>query len=106
MIDNEIRKTLIKRISLHPEDSFAAEKCWDEEMRVLCRDIEDTIDFMSNRCTGEEYVWLSEVFEEVQEKLQSPKFNECLKALTKKYPKETEEYNIREFIEGLEGTER
>lgn len=98
MIDNEIREVLAKRKALHPEDSFAAEKCWDEEISIMCRDIDQTIDFMRNRCTGEEYAWLSEVFEEVQEQTKSEEFRACLCDLTEKYPEETKEYNILEFI--------
>lgn len=98
MIDNEIREVLSRRIALHPEDSFAAEKCWEEEIIILCRDMDQTIDFIKNRCTAEEFVWLSEVFEEVQEMTQSEGFRQCLLDVTKKYPDETKEYNILEFI--------
>ena len=98
MIDKEIREVLSRRMALHPEDSFAAEKCWEEEANILCRDMEQTIDFLKNRCTGEEFVWLSEVFEEVQEQAQSERLRQCLLEMTKKYPDETKEYNILEFI--------
>ena len=86
---------------MHPEDAYGIEKCWDEEIDLMCRDIGQTVDFLKNRCTGEEFVWLSEVFEEVQEQTQSTILRGCLLALTRKYPDETKEFNIMEFIDGL-----
>ena len=106
MIDKEIRDILSKRKALHPEDSFAAEKCWDEEIHLMCRDIEQTIDFLENRCTGDEFAWLSEVFEDVQEQTKSVRFTECLCTLAEKFPEETQEYNILEFINCLEETDK
>lgn len=105
MIDKEIREVLLRRMAFHPEDSFATEKCWEEEINVLCRDIDQTIDFINNRCTGEEFVWLSEVFEEVQEQTHSEKFRQCLLDVTQKYPNETKEYSILEFISPPEENE-
>lgn len=98
MIDNEIREILSKRIALHPEDSFATEECWKEEIMVLSRDIEQTIDFFSYQCTGDEFAWLSEVFEDVLEKTHSEELRNCLREIAKKYPEETQEYNILSFI--------
>ena len=98
MIDKEIREVLARRMALHPEDSFAVEKCWEEEIRILCRDVAETIDFVENRCTGEEFVWLSEVFEEVQEQINSEELKRCLLATAKKYPDETKKYSILDFI--------
>lgn len=105
MIDKEIRDILEKRKALHPEDSFAAEKCWDEEIQLMCRNIDQTIDFLENRCTGEEFAWLSEVFEDVQAQTQSARFNKCLRALAEKFPKDTKEFNIIEFIGSQEETD-
>lgn len=102
MIDTEIRDVLARRMALHPEDSFAVEKCWEEEISIMSRDVNQTIDFLENRCTGEEFVWLSEVFEEVQEQVQSESFRQCLLAVAEKYPNETKEYNILDFISTCE----
>ena len=98
MIDAEIRNILSTRKQLHPEDSFATEACWKKEIEIMSADIDQTIDFLLNRCTGEEFVWLSEVFEEVQEHTQSHAFNRCLLTVAKKFPEEVKEYNILSFI--------
>ena len=102
MIDTEIREVLARRMALHPEDSSATEKCWEEEISIMSRDVNQTIDFMENRCSGEEFVWLSEVFEEVQEQVQSERFRQCLLSVAEKYPVETSEYNILDFIDPME----
>ncbi len=98
MIDNRIRELLKERKSIHSEDYDRIEKCCVQEIELLSENLKDTIDFISNRCTGDEFVWLSEVFEEVQEKTQSDALRECLYATAEKYPKETKEYSILEFI--------
>lgn len=102
MIDKEIREILKERQTVHPEDSNAIEKLWEKEIDILSRDMSETLDFFSNRCTAEEFVWLSEVFEEVQEKTQSDELRECLYSVAKKYPNETKEYNILDFISDKE----
>lgn len=104
MIDNEIKEILDRRKDLHPEDSLATEKCWEEEIRILCRDIDETIDFIENRCTAEEFIWLSEVFEDVQDQLKSESFHQSLLDAAKKFPDETREYNILEFISSEENS--
>lgn len=106
MIDERIKEVLSRRSSLHPEDSISAERCWEEESEILSRNVEESIDFFENRCTGEEFVWLSEVFEDVLEQTQSDELRCCLLALAKKYPEETEEYNILEFIPANDESER
>lgn len=50
MIDDKIRNVLTKRKQLHPEDSVATEECWKEEIEILSADIEQTVDFLLNRC--------------------------------------------------------
>ena len=99
MIDKTIKDILSRRENTHPEDSYRIEKLWEEEIEVLSSNIEDTIDFIKTRCSADEFVWLSEVFEEVAEKTQSLKFINCLYTVAQKYPEETKEYNIISFID-------
>lgn len=102
MIDDKIRNVLTKRKQLHPEDLFATEECWKEEIEILSADIDQTIDFLLNRCTGEEFVWLSEVFEEVQERTVAEKLKQCIYKVAEKYPEETREYSILDFVINVE----
>lgn len=98
MIDNEIKVILEKRNNIHSEDYHSIEECWEKEIGILTADIDETIEYLSNRCTPEEYVCLSEVFDDIIEKINSEKLADCLLSLAEKFPKETEEYNIRSFI--------
>ena len=99
MIDKTIKDILSRRENTHPEDSYRIEKLWEEEIEALSFNVEETIDFITSRCTANEFIWLSEVFEEVAEKTQSIEFVNCLYAVAKKYPAETKEYNIINFID-------
>ncbi len=99
MIDNDIREILKEREAIHVEDYISTEQCWEKEIRLLSKDINKTIDFISNRCTGEEFAWLSEVFDEVVEKCQSEEFIACLQETVKKFPSEAKEYNLIDIVE-------
>ena len=92
MIDETIKDILSRRENTHPEDSYRIEKLWEEEIEALSFNVEETIDFIKSRCTANEFIWLSEVFEEVAEKTQSIEFVNCLYDVAKKYPSETKEY--------------
>ena len=69
------------------------------EIELLARNLQETVDFLDNDCTGEQLVWLSEVFEEISAKLQSWDFIDALNRCADKYPEECKIYNIRECIE-------
>ena len=99
MIDDKIRDLIKKREETHPEDFYAAEKVWKEEVDLLVSDIEGTIEFIRERCTADEFAWLSEVFDEVAERTKSSEFIDSLYYAAQKYPEETIEYNIISFIE-------
>lgn len=99
MIDKTIKDILARREIVHPEDAYSIEKLWEEEIDILSSNVDETIEFIKSRCTADEFVWLSEVFEEVAEKTHSYDFINCLYDVTKKYPEETRKYNIISFID-------
>ncbi len=99
MIDNEIRELLKEREAIYIEDYISTEKCWEKEVNLLTQNMDETIDFISNRCTGEEFAWLSEVFDDVVEKIQSMEFITCLQRMVKKFPEEAKEYNLVDIVE-------
>ena len=69
------------------------------EIELLARNLQETVDFLDNDCTGEQLVWLSEVFEEISAKLQSWDFIDALNRCADKYPEECKVYSIKECIE-------
>ena len=103
MITDEIRASISKRASTDDEWDFGVKQCWDEEIAILSRNIEDTIAFLENDCTADEFSWLSEVFDDVAEKTQSRAFVDCLYKVAKKFPDECKEYHIDRVLEFAEG---
>ena len=70
-----------------------------EMIDVLSNDIKDTINYLKNDCTAEEFIFVSELFDEIVEKTQSKEFIDCLYEVANKYPNETKKYNIINFID-------
>jgi len=67
---------------------------WDELIRLLSEDENETIELLKTS-TKEEIYWISEVMEEVAEKLDSNTYINTLKSISKKYP----ECNLQDIIE-------
>ena len=88
MITDEIRTSITKRATTDDEWDYGVKQCWEEEIEILSRNIDDTIAFLENDCTADEFSWLSEVFDDVAEKTQSRAFVDCLYKVAKKFPDE------------------
>lgn len=96
---NDYKEIIQKRSEINSEWYTEIEKIWDKMIAVFSKNIEKTILFIKTECTGDEFVWLSEIFEEIAERTQSMEFIDCLYETTKKFPNETEKYNIVFFID-------
>ncbi len=92
---NKLRESILELLSLHPNDDYRTEKCWKEETEILSEDISETIDFFTNQCTDEEFFWLSSVFSDVSEIVQSKQFVETLCSRLARVNRET--YNQNSF---------
>jgi hypothetical protein len=95
----EILKERI-RISVETQDNwdYGIEKCWVQMTEVLSEDIDGTITFLLEDCTADEFIWISEIFEEVTEKTHSRAFISTLVAVAEKYSDEIKEYNVVNVI--------
>lgn len=102
MITEKIRKAIDERRNTDDEWEFGVEQCWEQETKILSEDIQQTLSFLDNECTAEEFSWLSEIFDRVAEKTQSRDFIECLYRVARKFPEECNTYNVLEFIKGAE----
>ena len=58
----------------------------------------ETIAFLDKDCTEEQFIWLSEVFDEIAQRTGSKALIDALMRVSKKYPEATEKYNINYFI--------
>ena len=102
MITDEIRASITKRAATDDEWDYGVKQCWEEEIEILSRNIDDTIAFLENDCTADEFSWLSEVFDDVAEKTQSRAFVDCLYKVAKKFPDECKKYHIDRVLEFAE----
>lgn len=73
-----LRAMLTKRLQLNVNDEFGLQECWNQEISILSKSMQDTIDFFLTDCSIEEFFWFGEVFEDVVKKTQSQAFVECL----------------------------
>ena len=84
------------------EYDYGIEMCWKEEVEILSEDIPSTIEYLKNDCTADEFVWISEIIDDIAEKTKSRELVECYKNLMNKYSEETKEYYIGFCIECAE----
>ena len=69
---------------------------------LFTKDINETIKFVLEDCTEDQFSWLSEIFDQIVQKTKSKEFIEALRKTALKYPEETEDYNIIFFIDFAE----
>jgi len=85
MIDNNIIEKIIEeRKKMYPDDPRILEK-WNELTQIFNKNEQNTIEYL-NCCCKENIYWISEVFEDISEQLQSSRFIECIEKLAIKYP--------------------
>lgn len=98
MITEEIRAVTGQRAVFSDDEWYCwehfIEQCRQEEAEILSRHIDDTIYFLENECTADEFSWLSEVFDDVAERTRSWEFVDCLYRIADKYSEELSDTHI------------
>ncbi len=93
MISQKIRVVLNERLRVlrdtNDEWDYGIEKCCKEETQILSESISDTLLFFETECTDEEFFWLSEVFSDVSEIVQSKEFVQTLRSRLAQITRET-----------------
>ncbi|MDQ0815834.1 hypothetical protein QF033_000412 [Bacillus pumilus] len=84
-IENALKIVLDKRKKLDLNDDYGIQKSWDEIIEILGENEERTLEYL-DRCSKEDLYWISEVFEDISEILQSKELIKCLRKLDEKYP--------------------
>lgn len=97
----EFREIIKKRASIEDEWYTEIEKCWEEMTELFSIDINKTLQFL-DVCTADEFSWLSEIVENIAKKTRSKEFVAALRKTADKYPEETKQYNILDFIKSTE----
>lgn len=95
----KFREIIKQREETDDEWDYGIEQCWKKEIEILSEDIPSTIKYLENECTAEEYIWISEVIDDVVDIIPSKELVECYKSLMTKFPEECEKYNIAGVIE-------
>ena len=70
-----------------------------EMVKLMTQDIPTTINFLKNDCTEEQFIWLSEIFDEIIAQTKSTELVETLLKICDKFPEADKQYNIHYFIE-------
>lgn len=103
---NKFRKAISERERIlkecYDEWTFGIEQCWKQEVEILSENVSDTISFLQDECTAEEYSWISEIIDDLVEKTQSRELIHVYKSLMVKFTDECKKYNISESIEFAE----
>lgn len=97
-ISKDYETLLTQRKKLEGDIDYDTNPVILKTIELMTEDIKETISFLENDCTEEQFVWLSEVFDEIAERTKSKSFIDALLRVSKKYPKATAEYNISYFI--------
>lgn len=84
-IENKMEVILNKRKKLNLNNDYGIQTSWNEIIEVLSEYEENTIRYLEN-CSKEDLYWISEVFEDIAEILQSKELINCLRKLDKKFP--------------------
>ena len=82
---------------------FWNEPVWEKIYELLCNNMPETIKFLEEECTEEEFIYLSEIFPEITERTGSWEFIETLYKVCEKFPNAVKNYYIIGSIEEAEG---
>ena len=85
----ELRRELSHRLSLDINDDYGTEESWNKLTEMLAENVNETIAFLNNECTDEEFFWFSEEFSDVSERVQSKELVDAMRARLSRVTRET-----------------
>ena len=98
----KFKEVIRRRKETHDEYDYGVEMCDKEEIQILAEDIPSTIEYLKNDCTADEFVWISEIIDDLAEKTRNRELMECYKSLMGKFPEESKRYHVDFCIECAE----
>lgn len=72
-------------------------------LAIISESLDDTVNFIENDCTPNEFSWLSEIYNKIIDIFPSQKIITTLRKTASKYPDEVEKYNLNYCIDEAEG---
>ena len=101
----EFKRLCEERENVDIYNDWVLDNIWKRLLDLICKD-EQTfngfIDYMKTEMTADEYSTLSEISDEIADMHPSLEFIEAYKGLALKYPEETKNYQIDNFIRDAE----
>lgn len=94
MVKEKMDNVIIERKGKASEDDYGIQNCWDKMVDILSQDVKETIAYLE-QCSEEDLYFVSEVFEDISEKLKSKEYIAFLWKLNEKFP----ELNMTQDIE-------
>lgn len=98
-ISKEFSALILRRKCIEGDIDYENDQIIQDAILLMTKDIAATIDFLDNGCTEEQFVWFSEIFDEVAAKSKSSEFIAALRRAAERFPEAVEKYNIRYFID-------
>jgi len=101
----EFKRLCEERENVDIYNDWVLDNIWKRLLNLICKD-EQTfngfIEYMRTEMTADEYSTLSEISDEIADMCPSLEFIEAYKGLALKYPEETKNYQIDNFIRDAE----
>lgn len=97
-ISEEFNAIILRRKSFEGDIDYENDLIIRDAVQLMTGDIAATVDFLDNSCTEEQFIWFSEIFDEVAEKSKSHEFIAALRRAADRFPEAVEKYNIGYFI--------
>lgn len=97
-ISNEFSTLIQKRKAIEGDVDYDNNPIIRDMISLLTQNANQTVYFIKNECTEEQFIWLSEILDEIIEKTQSKEIIDALRSTALKYPQATQKYNIDYFI--------
>ncbi len=101
-ISKQYKALIVEREKLEGDIDYENNPVIKEMVALLTEDINATISFLDEECSEVQFVWMSEIFDEIAERTKSKAFIEALRRAARRYQKATEDYNIEYFIDSAE----
>lgn len=99
MIEAKIKEIIEQRLD---EEYFYYVECWKKEVGILTKDINETIEFVKNKCDDHTLFWMREVFEDIIEKTKS---KELLQVILERANRVIDENKRKEILKEVEYAE-
>lgn len=97
-ISNDFNILIQKRKAIEGDVDYDNNPIIKDMIDLMTKNVSQVVNFIMNDCSEEQFIWLSEILDEIIEKTNSPEIIDALRIAAKKYPQATQKYNINYFI--------